>query len=129
MLKQLFTEQTAALSDYEERVLLPVIIAGLKVKHGVSMAVKNEYICHVLTNKGYKNVTPARVRKIINHIRLNRLIPGLVASSKGYWVEKDPVRLRVYINSLNDRCRAIEAVAKALEKDLQAHQPSLFNTQ
>lgn len=129
MLKQLFTEQTAALSDYEARVLLPVIIAGLQVKHGVSMAVKNEYICHILTNKGYKKVTPARVRKIINHIRLNRLIPGLVASSKGYWVEKDPVRLREYINSLNDRCRAIEAVAKALEKDLQAHQPSLFNTQ
>lgn len=112
-----FKKETAPLTQYEEGVLLPLIIRGLRTKVGNENAITSTDIILRLKEWGEK-INGPRLRKVINHIRLNNLVPRLCASSDGYWIEGDDVRLRKYIESLVYRAGAIRAVADSLAKDL-----------
>lgn len=68
-----FSEETQPLTEYERKVILPIILEGLKTKIGKANAVTNKYIISRLRDS-YK-IDAARLRKIINHIRTNDLLP------------------------------------------------------
>jgi len=108
-----FSEYTHELTPYEKDTLLPVFIRGLEKKQGAAMAVTNKEMVAALKAKGYK-VSDARVRKIINHIRTHSLIPGLVASSKGYYISSDPVEIMKYVDSLKQRANEINRVKDSM---------------
>ena len=110
-----FSNETSPLNDYELRVLLPVILAGLKDKQGKRNAVTNGYIIGRLKQQGYR-IDAARLRKIINHIRTNDLIPGLIATSEGYFLAEDEQELMDYEDSLRGREEAIKAVRLAIAR-------------
>ena len=110
-----FDKETAPLSEYEERTLLPVMVRNLAVKRGRSAAVTNSYICSRLKALGY-DINGARVRKLINHIRVNGLVPRLIATSDGYYIATDRRELDDYIESLRGRELAIRAVREAMER-------------
>lgn len=110
-----FSNETSPLNDYELRVLLPVILAGLKDKQGKRNAVTNGYIIGRLKQQGYRIDAP-RLRKVINHIRTNDLIPGLIATSEGYFLAEDEQELMDYEDSLRGREEAIKAVRLAIER-------------
>lgn len=61
-----FDEETQPLTEYEEEVLLPVILRGLRAKVGKDNAVTNRTIAMKLTVAGYEKLNGARVRKVIN---------------------------------------------------------------
>lgn len=102
-----FENITHDLTEYEKG-LVPVFAMGFKSKVGKENAVTNKQIVEKLSSK-YK-ITDARVRKIINYIRNKNIIPGLVASSDGYYVTNDPEELKRYISSLDQREAAIREV-------------------
>src|SRR5689334_14762441 len=102
-----FSIETKPLTE-KELQLLPIIIKGLKTKLGASNAVSNKKICEALNEKYKANVGEARIRKIINHIRMNNLVPGLVANSAGYYISKNPDEVKFYIQSLIGREQAIK---------------------
>ena len=110
-----FSNETSPLNDYELRVLLPVILAGLKDKQGKRNAVTNGYIIGRLKQQGYRIDAP-RLRKVINHIRTNDLIPGLIATSEGYFLAEDEQELMDYEDSLRGREGAIKAVRLAIAR-------------
>lgn len=110
-----FSNETSPLNDYELRVLLPVILAGLKDKQGKRNAVTNGYIIGRLKQQGYR-IDAARLRKVINHIRTNDLIPGLIATSEGYFLAEDEQELMDYEDSLRGREEAIKAVRLAIAR-------------
>ena len=110
-----FSNETSPLNDYELRVLLPVILAGLKDKQGKRNAVTNGYIIGRLKQQGYRIDAP-RLRKVINHIRINDLIPGLIATSEGYFLAEDEQELMDYEDSLRGREEAIKAVRLAIAR-------------
>ena len=110
-----FSNETSPLNDYELRVLLPVILAGLKDKLGKRNAVTNGYIIGRLKQQGYRIDAP-RLRKVINHIRTNDLIPGLIATSEGYFLAEDEQELMDYEDSLRGREEAIKAVRMAIAR-------------
>ena len=110
-----FSNETSPLNDYELRVLLPVIFAGLKDKQGKRNAVTNGYIIGRLKQQGYRIDAP-RLRKVINHIRTNDLIPGLIATSEGYFLAEDEQELMDYEDSLRGREEAIKAVRLAIAR-------------
>ena len=113
-----FEQQTAPLSEYEKEVLLPLMVKGLSHKVGKDNAVTNDIICEKLTDKGFQ-IGPARVRKLINHIRVNSLISCLMATNYGYYITKDENEMREYIKSLEGRIAAIQAVKDIMECQLQ----------
>ena len=110
-----FSNETSPLNDYELRVLLPVILAGLKDKQGKRNAVTNGYIIGRLKQQGYRIDAP-RLRKVINHIRTNDLIPGLMATSEGYFLAEGEQELMDYEDSLRGREEAIKAVRLAIAR-------------
>jgi hypothetical protein len=125
-----FEYETHPLTDYESNVLLPVIILGLAAKKGNENAVTNKHIVSVL--KGKYSLNEARVRKIINHIRTNDLIPGLIATSEGYFIAETEAELLDYEEILKGREDAIRAVRLAIARQRRIlyqkeRQKNLFN--
>ena len=67
---------------------------------------------------GYQ-ICDARVRKIINHIRINSLVEGLIATGKGYYVAQNENEMKTYIASVKSREEAIQAMRMAMEEQLE----------
>lgn len=101
-----FEEHTSPLTEYEESVLLPLLIQGFNTKIGQKNCVTNPYICKMLKSKGFE-VSEPRVRKIVFHIRHHNLVPRLIASSKGYWIATGKEEIESWLNSLNSRIGAL----------------------
>lgn len=116
-----FEEQTKPLTDYEADVLLPLMVQSLARRVGEKNAITNKLMREGFKKKEHK-VGDARIRKLIHHIRIHSLVPFLMASSKGYWVEEDNARYVEWIKSLHGRVRSIQKVANAAIKDLSAEQ-------
>lgn len=113
-----FNNETAPLTFYEEFTLVPVVIAGLKVKVGKDKAVKNGYICSALRRQNY-DISEARLRKIINYIRTNNLVVGLIATSSGYYIAKSKKEMEDYADSLLGRESAIRQVRESIESQMK----------
>jgi len=110
-----FEEQTQALNDQELIIARKIIsaIEGLYRKYGEDDSlITNKQLREWLANNGYK-VSDARIRKIINTIRLKGWLPQLAATSKGYYICTDRQKQIDYINSLNSRVASILAVRNA----------------
>ncbi|MCQ2301429.1 MAG: hypothetical protein MJZ94_02230 [Bacteroidales bacterium] len=113
-----FERETAPLSTYEEETLLPIMIKCLELKRGKENAVTNKVMCERMKEYGY-NIDETKVRKIINHIRINYLIDCLMATSKGYYISDDPKEIHDYIQSLKSREEAIRSVRLAIEEQAE----------
>ncbi len=109
-----FTNETAPLTDYERDILLPVVLEGLQTKQGKRNAVTNSYIISRL-RPGYRIDAP-RLRKIINHIRTHDMLPGLIATSDGYYLASSERELIDYEDSLKGREDAIRGVRLAIAR-------------
>lgn len=106
-----FEEETKPLNE-EEMALVPIFVKGLSGKVGKANAITNSEIKKSLEAKGIKAGDPARIRKIINHIRIHGLVKNVIASANGYWVENDPEEIAKYKASLLQRATAILAIWK-----------------
>lgn len=109
-----FDRETQPLTEYEIGVLLPLLVKGLQTKLGRENAVTNKYIVNAL--KGACKLNEARVRKIINHIRTNDLVPGLIATSEGYFIATTEAELLEYEESLKGREDAIREVRLSIAR-------------
>tara|TARA_R110002051_G_scaffold309303_3_gene381814 strand:+ start:3546 stop:3917 length:372 start_codon:yes stop_codon:yes gene_type:complete len=104
-----FETITADLSQDELDMIQP-IIKGLNNKQGKDMAITGTKICKAI------NTTGPRLRKMINYIRTNNLLPGLCSTSNGYFVAKNIYEMQDYIISLKQRIKAQVDVLNALEQ-------------
>ena len=111
-----FEKYTKDLNDYEKKTLLPIMCKCFANHIGKENAVTNSVICEKMNDKGFEKVSEARVRKIINYIRTNNLVPRLMASGSGYYITNNPNELKDYISSLKGRKEAIEGVISAVQK-------------
>jgi len=118
-----FEEQTEPLTDQEREVFLPPIIKGLRVKVGKEKAVTNRDIVRGLKANCDIKIGEARVRKMINYIRNNDIIPCLIATSKGYYIAETKDEMLDYIDSLYGRVEAIEADALSMKRQMLARWP------
>lgn len=109
-----FNRETQPLTDYEQGTLLPVIVQGLSTKLGKNRAITNKKICEAMTKAGYE-LDAARLRKIINYIRVNGLVTCLIATSKGYYITSDKEEMTQYLDSLVEREEAIAQVRRSLQ--------------
>lgn len=106
-----FEEETGPLST-EEISLVPRLIKGFSHRIGEKNAITSDQIIYKLKAEGHKMSGP-RLRKIVNHIRTKKILVNLIATSKGYYIETDPDKIRDYIDSLKARANAIMAVANS----------------
>lgn len=114
-----FEQQTCELSDYEINTLLKPIKRGLETKIGKSKSITNAEIINAMKFHGYK-ISSVRLRKIINYIRVNDIVPLLIANGKdGYYIATEKKEVLDYIESLKQREKAISDMRLAIEKQFK----------
>ncbi len=118
-----FENITQELSD-DELSLVPVLVAGFK-RHDKNDPIKAPSIVvemnKYLKNKGVKiKMTEVRLRKIVNHIRSNAIIP-LCSTSKGYFCSSDPEEIKSNVQSLFERASSIRRCAEGLASLIPVH--------
>jgi hypothetical protein len=114
-----FEEITKPLNS-EEMNVVRIFCGHFRNKKGKKHTITNKKIQSALKRKFQIEISGARIRKCVNYIRLNRLIPGLVACSSGYYVAESAEDFMNWLDSMKEREEAIKAVRKAGEKDLKA---------
>lgn len=124
-----FSEQTEPLTEYEEQTLLPQLVRGLRTKIGRAMSVTNKAIIDGMKRNLGLSISDARVRKLINHIRNNDLVPCLIATSQGYYIAESEQELKDYEDSLLGREEAIRSVRLSIQRQRKhkySNQQSFF---
>lgn len=116
-----FNQHTAPLTT-SEVVLMNKIACFLRSEARKGSEINNQQIDEHFSSPG-QSLGAARIRKIINHIRLYGVVPCLIANSKGYYVSSDAAEIDEYINSLHQRAGAILAVENAIKKQRSAPAP------
>ena len=114
-MKKELKKERRPLSNYEQNVLMPILIKGLEMKKGKKNAVTNNQIVRGLRGHGLK-VSHRDVCSLINHIRTNDLVLGLVASSFGYYISSSEREFFDYEQSLLNREMEIKKVRISIER-------------
>ena len=115
-----FEEHTHELTS-EEMEILQLVIHGFRA-YKKSNPIKAELIVKrmnvFLENNGYKiRLTQPRLRKLVNYIRSNGLLP-LIATSNGYFTSDCKLTIQQQIISLQERANSIENAVQGLKKFL-----------
>lgn len=103
------------LNIYEQNVLLPILVNALKIKKGRKNAVKSKQIIEGLHSHGLK-IKEKQVHRIINHIRMNDIVVGLMGSSVGYYIIDSELDFINYEDGLMKRETALRNVRICIER-------------
>jgi hypothetical protein len=101
------------LSEYELNTLLPALIAGFSTKT-IDNTIHADDIVKALTAKEYK-ITPRRLRKCVNYIRTNSLLP-LMGNVNGFYCSNNTEEIQKQIASLNASASTYLKAADGLKK-------------
>lgn len=101
------------LNDYERGVLLPLVVGFLRDARGRKLT--SYMIASAIRMQGH-TCDSLRVRRIVNHIRCNAIIPCLASNGKGYFVASNDREITETIYSLEGRVDAIQEVIEALKE-------------
>lgn len=109
-----FEPITVEVND-EEKEMAQVIIDRFLQRPGIENAATNQDIAAGLSK--VFGVTPgaARVRKLIQWIRVNNLLPGLIATSKGYYFTDSIPDIERWIQSMEERERSMAESRKVAQ--------------
>lgn len=108
-----FEEYTAPLTDYEKNVVASWVAQILRRHEGADAAITNKQIRTELALVRVE-CSDAALRAVINYIRIKNIVPGVLASSRGYYVETSRNAVEEYCRSLTARANAILAVKASL---------------
>lgn len=112
-----FEKETSPLSNYEREELVPLAVKVLQHCKGKKYALSNKNFLN-RWGGGYR-INAARLRKVINHIRNNGLIDGLMASNKGYYIAQTRKELEDYILSLKGREDALAQLRRSITRQME----------
>ena len=107
--------QTRSLSYYEQNVLLPILMNGLEMKKDKINAVTSNQIVYGLRKQGLK-VNSRSVKRIINYIRINDLIVGLMGCAYGYYIISSEQEFIDYEYNLLVREVALQKVRLSIQR-------------
>ena len=94
----------------QELALIPVLMSGFR-NHGrenpiLARDIVRSMNVHLKKYRDPINFTEARLRKCVNHMRTNAIMP-LIATKNGYYVSYDSDEIYSQIQSLEERANSI----------------------
>jgi len=99
----------------EKKLVVPLLIKRIRKAQKQKQEITNVHLCHSLAKHHGIKIQAATVRKLLHYIRVNHLMRNLIATSKGYFISKDPIKLINYVKSLQKRIREIGDLKKAIQ--------------
>jgi hypothetical protein len=112
-----FEQITVELNDFETEVS-EIIFDWFNENPGKKGLLKNNDISALVYHKIGKSVNDARVRKIIQYLRMHK-IPNIIATSNGYFSSEDLKEIENWIISLRQREASIRAIREKAERHLE----------
>jgi len=112
-----FEKYTIELND-DELKIVDIIVDRFAKRPGIKNIVTNPQMIDGLKSIGILTTEP-RIRKIIQYIRINCLIPGLIATSKGYYSTDDIDELESWVETMIQRENAIRESRNSIESFIQ----------
>jgi hypothetical protein len=109
-----FEEFTIELTPTEYR-LIPMMVDRFNNKRGIIHIVTAETMIAKINEAFGIKLKDTRIRKIIQYIRVNNLVPGLIATSKGYYTAETTAEINEWIESLKAREFAIRQIREVAE--------------
>jgi hypothetical protein len=113
-----FEEFTIELTPNERR-LIPMMVDRFKNKRGIKNIVTAETMTEGIAQAYGVKLKDTRIRKIIQFIRVNNLVPGLIATSRGYYTAETVAEINQWIESLKARESAIREIREVAERHVQ----------
>ena len=113
-----FEQHTVELSPDEQR-FVGVIADRFAAKKGKKHIVTADQIIDGLKRQFNVEFQESRVRKMIQYIRLNNMVIGLIATSKGYFVAESIAEIEDWIDSLKSRENAIRSIREVAEHQIE----------
>ena len=101
-----FEEYTIEISK-EDFPKVNRIVFGLSHKIGKVNAVTNSYMRKALATNFSMNIGDAEMRKLIQYIRQNNLVPRLCSNSSGYYVAADDAEWLEWTESYRSRINSM----------------------
>lgn len=124
-----FEEFTIDLTPTEHR-LIPMMVDRFKNKRGIAHIVTAETMISKINEAFGVKLKDTRIRKIIQYIRVNNLVPGLIATSRGYYTAETTAEINEWIESLKAREFAIRQIREVAEHHVHLmenkHQQTIF---
>lgn len=111
-------ENVTADLNHDEKKIVPIIVKRFQNLQGKQNIVTNKEIIEGLYKHCNIKLTQPRVRKIIQYIRLNNLLAGLIATQSGYYYTTSEVQIREWIETMKQREAAIRASYQIAEQHL-----------
>lgn len=108
-------KEKRSLNSYDLNVLLPILKKGLEKKKGIANAVTAKEIMLGLQSNGLK-INMRNIARIINYIRLNDIIVGLMGSSAGYYITDNEQELIKYENRLLSHEASLRNVRMSMKR-------------
>lgn len=108
-----FERETHDLTDKEVVMIGPMILA-LSGHKGKDKAVTSATMITGMKAHGF-TLTGARVRKLMNFIRVTKRIKNIVATSSGYYIATTRQEIEDYKKSLDERIASIQALRDSYE--------------
>jgi hypothetical protein len=112
-----FEKQTQDLTSEEMNRVLPLVVRGLNSHVGKSNAISSSDIKKALKTKYNINLYSTRLRKIVNYLRINDIVPFLCSCGKGYYIGTNEDVLNT-IQSLNERISSMQNVVNSLKRQI-----------
>jgi hypothetical protein len=109
-----FEEFTVELTPNERR-LIPMMVDRFTNKRGIKNIVTAETMIGGIHQTYGVKLKDTRIRKIIQYIRVNNLVPGLIATSRGYYTAETTAEIMEWIESLKARETAIRQIREVAE--------------
>jgi hypothetical protein len=122
-----FEEYTHELTN-EERYVVETIVRRFEHRKGKQNIVTGEQIRDGINKTLNLNFDTVRIRKMIQYIRTNDLIAGLIATSKGYYVANTPEEIEDWIESLISRENAIRRIREVAEETVRQMRSKTIQT-
>jgi len=112
-----FETYTIELTD-DELKIVSIIVNRFTKQKGSKYIVTNSQIVSGLERNFKIKISESRIRKIIQYIRINNLLPGLIATSKGYYTTENIDELEQWIESMKQRENAMRESRTSIENYL-----------
>lgn len=102
------------INDYESDVLVPLVCDMLRNAPWTLSALA---IAEGIRRQGH-HASTRQVRKVINYIRVNGIIPCVASSPKGFFVASKEIEISECISALEALADSIQEVIEALRRQM-----------
>lgn len=111
-----FEKYTEDLNDQEIKIAKS-IAKGLETKIGKKNSISSKQIINAMKESRSISLAEPTLRKMINYIRTKKLVKGLCAHGRGYFVASSKEEITDYITSLEQRISSQMMMLNSIKQD------------